>query len=89
MLGLIGRDEHLAASAAGRRRLEEIATDPEASAAGSALAPFAAGKAAAEVRPGPGPQLPRATAPARDSPPNPPSGWSHRATRDASCGPPA
>ena len=49
MLGLIGRDEHLAASAAGRRRLEEIAADLEASAAGSALAPFAAGKAAAEV----------------------------------------
>ena len=49
MLSLIGRDEHLAASAAGRRRLEEIAAGLEASAAGSALAPFAAGRAAAQV----------------------------------------
>ena len=49
MLNRISRDEHLAASAAGRRRLEEIAADLEASAAGSALAPFAAAESAQEV----------------------------------------
>jgi DNA invertase Pin-like site-specific DNA recombinase len=49
MLGLIGRDEHLCASAAGRRRLDEITAELAESAAGSALAPFATGKAAREV----------------------------------------
>ena len=49
MLNWISRDEHLAASAAGRRRLEEIAADLEASAAGSALAPFAAAESACVV----------------------------------------
>jgi hypothetical protein len=49
MLNRISRAEHLAASAAGRRRLDEITTDLAASASGSALAPFAAGRAAAGV----------------------------------------
>lgn len=49
MLNRISRDEHLTASAAGRRRLEEIAADLEASVAGSALAPFAAAESARVV----------------------------------------
>ena len=49
MLNRISRDEHLTASVAGRRRLAEIAADLEASAAGSALAPFAAAESARDV----------------------------------------
>ena len=49
MLGVISREEHLAASAAGRRRLGEIAAELEASAGGSALAPFSRGEPAADV----------------------------------------
>jgi site-specific DNA recombinase len=49
MLNRISRDEHLAASATGRARLDEITADLAASAGGSALAPFATGEPARKV----------------------------------------
>jgi len=49
MLDLISRAEHLAASAAGRRRLDEIGAALAESVSGSALAPFAAAESADAV----------------------------------------
>jgi hypothetical protein len=48
-LGLVSRTQMLAASERANARLAEITADLAASASGSALAPFAAGKAAAEI----------------------------------------
>lgn len=48
-MGLVSRTQMLAATERGNARLAEIIADLAASASGSALAPFAAGKRAAEV----------------------------------------
>jgi site-specific DNA recombinase len=48
-LGLVSRTQMIAATERGNARLAEITADLAASASGSALAPFAAGKAAADV----------------------------------------
>ena len=48
-LGLVSRTQMIAATERGNARLAEITADLAASASGSALAPFAAGRAAAEV----------------------------------------
>jgi site-specific DNA recombinase len=48
-LGLMSRTQMIAATERGNARLAEITADLAASASGSALAPFAAGRAAAEV----------------------------------------